>query len=871
MMRVKFFLLVILVMLLALLAQGVLAATPSVTITDPEDGQVFHLGDTVTVSCKGKNNHHIALAITDPSGETKWHQFDGNKGTATISADTEGTYELLLRGRNTPSENDPGTQDCEIRISIMVTSAPAQTMPVPTVYFANIGEEEILTLDAQLVVEARGENNHHMALCVISPDQIETWYEIQGNAGDIPLTFEQIGIYTLRLRGRNTQSASDPESLDCEIISIIDIAYVDTSLGLEPAPEASASQPSTDDYQPDIHDGYDMDDDFLEDLLPTLDNPTWGTPEHHAPSTEDKAPDSITNPAGAVVPQPKVKFIRPARDESVSVGEEISLLWNSVDCHHTALKITDPDGTEHWFEHTDPVVEQVVRLEQQGTYSLELHGRSTPSENDPGSTTATVQYLNLVAEPTESPSTAADLETDPTLSTDADQPQQPTQPLPEADNQPEPEGIPDPQTQPSQPQESAAQLVQAPSVLQAKISSPSGEGHAGDSFDIQVFTDKNAQYVRLVVLDAGAEEVAYDGDVWRVEDVTVDRPLGKPHIQWTFSRVLDTPGKPDTYMRKLGFQASVDGVTWGKTCKAQVKVLPVAAQAGSQVVSASSPTLTLDSNACYNGATYLADGDQIDAYVNVSNTRRLHITIVGTSFSSTKTIAASEIEKREHLPLSIPSNALVAGQYTVRITASSSEIANDPGRKYKEAEYTIRVNAPHTSAITAKLDDLISGAADLHYKGSTQKATAGTTWGDWKSSVWGSRCKGFASAVFYELYGFEIAASYKNAARHTLALSNADKTLIVFSVMRPADIDTLANLLQQAQPGDYIQMSKWDKRESKDTQHSMIVYTVETGGIWVYDANSDNENTIKKGFRSWADFFNYMGSTSYGISLYRAK
>jgi len=173
------------------------------------------------------------------------------------------------------------------------------------------------------------------------------------------------------------------------------------------------------------------------------------------------------------------------------------------------------------------------------------------------------------------------------------------------------------------------------------------------------------------------------------------------------------------------------------------------------------------------------------------------------------------------------------------------------------------VNPPASNPITDKLDALINGTALLRYNGSTQSAQAGTRWNDWQSGAWGWQCKGFATAVFYELYGYNIAACYFSARRHVLEISTA-RTTELFSEYRSTR-DRMISLLKSTHPGDYIQMSK------SSSQHSMIVYSVESNGLWIYDANSDGNNTIKKQFRDWDYFYNYMGSSSYGISAYRTK
>lgn len=184
---------------------------------------------------------------------------------------------------------------------------------------------------------------------------------------------------------------------------------------------------------------------------------------------------------------------------------------------------------------------------------------------------------------------------------------------------------------------------------------------------------------------------------------------------------------------------------------------------------------------------------------------------------------------------------------------------------WERFEISVYIDVSETAKKTmAKMDKLMNGTAKLHYGDSTASAKVNTKWNNWKKSVWGSECKGFATAVFYELYGYNIAAAYWGNNRHKLDI-NSSKTTTVFSIKRPDTEKELKSYLSKAQPGDFIQMSK------SSSQHSMIVYSVTDDGIWIYDANSDWANTIKKQFREWSYFYKYMGSSSYGISLYRAK
>ena len=182
------------------------------------------------------------------------------------------------------------------------------------------------------------------------------------------------------------------------------------------------------------------------------------------------------------------------------------------------------------------------------------------------------------------------------------------------------------------------------------------------------------------------------------------------------------------------------------------------------------------------------------------------------------------------------------GNRTVKITASKSG--------FKTQTVTL------SFTVKATLDTLVAGSGVLgNFK-------ANTKWGNHMSASYGIQCKGFATAVFDKLYGHNI-GPYPSSARHTISI-NSSKTSVVFSMMRP-DKATLASKFQSAKSGDFIQMSK------STSQHSMIVYSVSSSGVTVYDANSDGANTIKKQVRDWTYFYDYMGSSSYGISVYRSK
>lgn len=205
--------------------------------------------------------------------------------------------------------------------------------------------------------------------------------------------------------------------------------------------------------------------------------------------------------------------------------------------------------------------------------------------------------------------------------------------------------------------------------------------------------------------------------------------------------------------------------------------------------------------------------------------------------------------------INIPASELGAGEHQIKVVAENSA--------GQSSVTTVKITIQKPSVQT-KIDMLLDGTTVLHYKSSTASAKLGTRWSDFKSSIWGYQCKGFATALYYELYNYNIASAYYGANRHVLALNNPSKTEVVFSTKRPS-LTRLTELLKAAKPGDFCQIS------NAKIQHSLIVYSVDDKGITFVDANYHGDNVIRKHHMTWQQIYNYMGSSSYGISLYRNK
>lgn len=155
------------------------------------------------------------------------------------------------------------------------------------------------------------------------------------------------------------------------------------------------------------------------------------------------------------------------------------------------------------------------------------------------------------------------------------------------------------------------------------------------------------------------------------------------------------------------------------------------------------------------------------------------------------------------------------------------------------------------SEVSSQLNSLIN-----HYSGSIGN-----------SSVWyaGTQCKGFANWVFLKLFGVYIGAYPKDA---NYKISNAQANLVGMLSPGGLNASTAKKLLQKASPGDYLQAQK--VTTSGRGPHSMIVVSVDSGGINVFDCNYVDrrkvENKIGTHYFSWSLF----DSSYRACSLYHA-
>jgi len=143
-------------------------------------------------------------------------------------------------------------------------------------------------------------------------------------------------------------------------------------------------------------------------------------------------------------------------------------------------------------------------------------------------------------------------------------------------------------------------------------------------------------------------------------------------------------------------------------------------------------------------------------------------------------------------------------------------------------ESSVTVKA--ASSVQSKLDSFISSYP---------------SGGRWTGSFdGGKQCYGFAKLVIYNLFGKNSSGGYRSWSYAGVSTSGM-KTLGSITSYSATNVK---NLLSSAKCGDVLQFNT-------TKQHSMIIYSVDSSGVTVYDCNWDNNCGIRKarvGFGTWS-------------------
>ncbi len=193
----------------------------------------------------------------------------------------------------------------------------------------------------------------------------------------------------------------------------------------------------------------------------------------------------------------------------------------------------------------------------------------------------------------------------------------------------------------------------------------------------------------------------------------------------------------------------------------------------------------------------------------------------------------------------------------VPIQAYATSFANN---SVEPANYSSAVTS--VVALTERLESLIAKYKNTYWTSTGSACSAhGTGYTCYSKYYYGWQCKGFASYIFNDLFCGGYIGAYDSGYYYIPSPSNA--TLIgKYTDVSSTDGTTVQNLLSQAKPGDFIQAH----RRGKSYGHSMIVTSVDSNGVYLFDCNSDGHCKVQHYYQTWSTF----ASKNDDFSLYRS-
>jgi hypothetical protein len=179
-------------------------------------------------------------------------------------------------------------------------------------------------------------------------------------------------------------------------------------------------------------------------------------------------------------------------------------------------------------------------------------------------------------------------------------------------------------------------------------------------------------------------------------------------------------------------------------------------------------------------------------------------------------------------------------------------------RTNEKANYTTAVTSQ--SELEARLNKLMSKYVGTYW---TTDGKAANSSGSTSKYYYGIQCKGFASYIWNDLFATGFIGSTSSAKYY---LSSPSKATLIGKNYgyygNSAGANTVKSVLSKAQPGDLIQV----KRRSTGNPHTMIVVSVSSSGITVFDCNSDGKCGVRKYALTWTAF----AQANIGFSLYHS-
>ena len=159
-----------------------------------------------------------------------------------------------------------------------------------------------------------------------------------------------------------------------------------------------------------------------------------------------------------------------------------------------------------------------------------------------------------------------------------------------------------------------------------------------------------------------------------------------------------------------------------------------------------------------------------------------------------------------------------------------------------------------TSTVQKRLDQIANGT--LRYNSSTNMRLNTRFTG----TRAGEQCKGFAKNVFYLCFKVTPGSTVSKPYNYLL---NGTSGMTRVGYYSNISATQARSLFSKARPGDFVQM----RRRSTGGSHRAIVYSVSSGGITFFEANTDGRNTVRKTYYTWAQ----LSSGNVGMSLYTAS
>jgi hypothetical protein len=105
------------------------------------------------------------------------------------------------------------------------------------------------------------------------------------------------------------------------------------------------------------------------------------------------------------------------------------------------------------------------------------------------------------------------------------------------------------------------------------------------------------------------------------------------------------------------------------------------------------------------------------------------------------------------------------------------------------------------------------------------------------------QCKGFAKNVFYLCFKVTPGSTQSRDKGLNYLISGTGGMTRVGYYSNIASSQA-KSLFSKARPGDFVQI----RRRSSGGSHSAIVYSVGSGGITFFEANTDSRNTVMKNY-----------------------